>query len=63
MQKKIEKKLLCFLDHCVWIDCVNLSLLRRENLWPAVNVLTNSPKILHITKRGFFQLNWFQVDQ
>ena len=47
------RKRFFFLDNCVWIYCVNFSLLRRENLWPAVNVFTNSPKILHIIKRNF----------
>ena len=40
-----------------------LSLLRREYLSSAVNVLTNCPKIFHITKIDFFQLNCVHSDQ
>ena len=29
----------------MWIDCCKLSLLQRESLWLAVNILTNSFKI------------------
>ena len=51
----------CFLDSFICIDCVKLFLLRRES--SAVSVLTNSPKILHITKSDFFQLNSLRSDQ
>ena len=57
------EKAFCFLDNCIWIGCVNLSLLRREKLWPTVNVFTKSQKILHITKRDFFQFNCLYIDQ
>ena len=61
MQKKKKKKKIdtafCFSDNCIWIGCIKLTLLRREYLWLVVNVLTNSAKILHIPKGGFFQLN------
>ena len=40
-----------------------LSLLRREYLLSAVNVLINSLKILQRTKRDFFQLNYLHSDQ
>ena len=40
-----------------------LSLLRREYLLTAVNVLINSLKILQRTKRDFFQLNYLHSDQ
>ena len=53
----------CVLDYCIWIGCVKLCLLRREKLSSAVNVLTNSPKILDITKKDFSQLNWLDSDQ
>ena len=52
-----------FLDNCIWIGCRNLSLIREENLWPAVNVFTNSSKNMYITKRDFFQLNFLHIDQ
>ena len=35
----------------------------NEYLSYAVNVLTNSLKILNITKRDFFQLNYLESDQ
>ena len=56
---KITEKMaksFCVLDNCIWNGCFNFSLLGRENLWPAVNVFTKYPKILHITKRNLFQL-------
>ena len=40
-----------------------LSLLRREYLSLAVNVLRNSYKVLHIPKTDFFKLNYLQNDQ
>ena len=68
MEEKIEKKLFskmffCFWDNCVRIGCVKLSLLRREYLSSAVNVLTNSYKALHLTKTDFFLLNYLPSDQ
>ena len=39
------------------LSALTFSLLQREYLSSAVNVLKNSPKIFHITKRDFFQLN------
>ena len=51
MQKKKKKKM------------VNFSLLRREYLSSAVNVLTNSLKVLYITKGGFYQLNYVENEQ
>ena len=62
MQKKIRKRFL-FGDNCVRIGCVKLSLLRREYLLSAVNVLTNSYKALHLTKTDFFRLNYLPNDQ
>ena len=35
--------------------------MRREYVYSAVNVLTNSPNILDLTKAGFFQLNLTQI--
>ena len=52
-----------FLDNCIWKCCYRLSLLRREYLLSAVNGLTNSPKILHITQRDFFNLEFPETDQ
>ena len=63
MQEKIQKKAVCFCDNIIRIGCVNLSLLRREYLSSAVNVLTNTYKALHLTKTDFSQLNYLQNDQ
>ena len=52
-----REKVICFKDKSIWIGCVNLSLLRRKYLSSAVNVLTNSLKILHSTKIDFFERN------
>ena len=51
-----------FWDNGVRIGCVNLSLLRREYLSSAVNVLTNTYKALHLSKTDFFQVNYLQND-
>ena len=53
----------CFWDNGITIGCVKFCLLRREFLWWAVNVLRNSLRNLHITKRDFFQLNCLHSDQ
>ena len=34
---------------------------RREYVYSAVNVLTNSPNILDLTKADFFKLNLSQI--
>ena len=44
------------------ICCINLPLLRGEYLSSAVNVLTNSLKIFHVSKRDSFQLNYLHTD-
>ena len=51
-----------FWDNGVRIGCVNLSLLRREYLSSAVNVLTNTYKALLLTKTDSFRLNYLQND-
>ena len=56
-------KAFCFWDSCIWIGCLKLSLLDREYLSSAVNMLTNIPKTLYITKWYFFQVNCLQKDQ
>ena len=43
--------------------CFKLSLLRREYLSSAVNVLTSSYKALHLTKTDFFRLNYLPNDR
>ena len=62
MQSKTEKKFF-FWGNSIWIGWVKLSVLRREYLSSAVNVLTNRLKILHSTNIGFFQLNYVKIDQ
>ena len=62
-KKKNWEKVFAFWDNCIWRCCHKLSLLRREYLSSAVNVLTNSPVILHITERDFFQPNCLYSDQ
>ena len=47
----------------LWICCGKFWLLRREYLSSTVNMLTNSPKILDISKRVIFQLNFSQSDE
>ena len=62
-KKRLRKRFFFFLDNCIWIGCLTLSLLRRENLPPTVNMFTNSPKILYIPKRDFLQLNCLHSHQ
>ena len=54
--KKNSENVFCFWHNCIWECCYKLSLLRTEYLLSGVNRLTNSPMILHMTKRNFF--NW-----
>ena len=61
--EKNRGKVLYFWDNCIWIGCIKLSLFRREYLSSGVNLLTNSLKIFHSTKRDFFQLNYVHSDQ
>ena len=56
MQQKMEKKFF-FSDNIILIGIVKLSLLRTGYISSAFNVLRSSPKILHVNKRDFFQLN------
>ena len=55
--EKNSEKVFPFRLNCIWVGAAKLSLLRREYFWPTVNVLKNSPEILRITKRDFFELN------
>ena len=54
---------ICFLDNCIWIGRLGLSLLSRKYLSSAVNMLTDILKTFHITKKIFFKLNRFHNDQ
>ena len=51
----------CFKANGVWTFCVKVSILRPEYVYSAVNVLTNSPNILDLTKADFLQLNLSQI--
>ena len=57
MEDKIEKKLFVFEIIASELVALNMSLLRREYLSSAVNVLTTSYKALRLTKRDFVRIN------
>ena len=61
--RKNPEKAFYFWDNYVRNGCVKLSVLRREYLSSAVNVLTNSYKSLRLTKTDFFWLNYLPNDQ
>ena len=61
--EKNFEKIFSFRDNWIWIGCVTLSLLRREYLLLAVNVLPKSLQALYITKGDLFQLNCLHSDQ
>ena len=63
MQQKDGEIVFSFWDNCKWMGCIKLSLFGREHLSTALIVLTNSLKLLHITKRDFLQLNCVPVEQ
>ena len=58
--KNVEK-MFCFWDKCIWTVCIDLSLLIRECLSSAVNVLTKILKTFHVTKGNFFNSITFKV--
>ena len=60
--KNLEKGF-SFWDNGIWIRIVKLSLLLTGYFSSGTNVLTSSPKILHVNKRDFFQLNWLDSYQ
>ena len=62
--KKAEKnaqKMFCFWDKCIWIVYIHLSLLIRENLSLAVNVLRKGLKNFHVSKSDFCNSITFNV--
>ena len=61
--EKNSEKVFRFWDNWMWIGSLKFSLLRREYLSSAVNVLTNSLKLLYSTKTEFFRLNYLNSDQ
>ena len=58
---KNQENLLYFEDNGVWTFCMKVSILRREYVYSAVNVLKNSPNILDLFKADFFQLNLSKI--
>ena len=60
--KNWEKVFFCR-DNYIWIGIVKFSLLRTGYFSSAANVLTSSPKNLHVNNRDSFQLNWIRSDQ
>ena len=63
MKQKFQKKAFCFWDNCISIGIVKLSLLRTGYFSSAANVLRSSPKIWHVNKRDFFELNFLASHQ
>ena len=61
-KKKKTEKVSAFWDNCISICCYKLSVLRTEYLPSAANVLTKSPKILHITRRHCSHLKYLHID-
>ena len=61
--KKKWERVCSFWENSIWIGYVKLSLLRREHLSSAVNVLTKSLKIFHRSKIDLLRLNYFRSDQ
>ena len=51
--EKNPEKIFCFWDKCIWIVCIQLSLLIREYLSSAVNVLRKGLKNFHVSKSDF----------
>ena len=59
--KKISEKMFCFWDKSTWIVCIHLSLLLREYLSLAVNVLRRGLKKFHVSKSDFCNSITFTV--
>ena len=53
--------MICVLDKCIWIVCILLSLLIREYLSSAVNVLRRGVKNFHVCKSDFCNSITFTV--
>ena len=50
-----------FWEKCIWIVCIHLSLLVREHLSSAVNVLIKGLKNFHVSKSDFCNSITFTV--
>ena len=51
----------CFWDNLIWIVCIQLSLLIREYLSSAVNLLRKGVKNFHVSKSDFCNPITFKV--
>ena len=51
----------CFLDKCIWIVCIHLSLLIKEYLSSAVNKLGKDVNNFHVSKSDFCNSITFTV--
>ena len=58
---KKSRNCFCFLDICIWIGSLKLSLLRKECLSSTVNVLTNSPKTFVSLRKIFLNSIYLTV--
>ena len=58
-----SENVFCWLNNCMRIGIVKLSLLRTGCFSSAANVLTSSPNVFHLNKSGFFQRIWLGNDQ
>ena len=63
MAAKNWENFLYFSDNCMWIGNVILSLFGARYIPLVVNVVKSSPKICHVYKRDFFQVNLLRSDQ
>ena len=51
----------CFWDKSIWIVCIQLSLLLREYLSLAINVLRKGLKNFHVSESDFYNSITFKV--
>ena len=59
----MRQKVYRFLDHLLWSGKGKFSLLLREYLQLAVNVLPSSPKISQVIENNFFSINLSQNEE
>ena len=59
--EKNREKVFCFWDKCLWIVGIEFSLLRREYLSSAVNLLRKGLKNFHVSKSDFCNSITFRV--
>ena len=61
--EKNSEKVFCFIDNCIWIGIVKLSLVRTGYFSSTANVLISSQKTWNIKGRDFYQLIWLGTNQ